>query len=176
MTLTFGDVDVGITVTVEERSEADSSSECPECGSENVRRDGDGFRCQECELDAHACVAGAWNMLLLQSERGLMARSATLCAGRNRDAHGAYWEWEWDEHEWILSRFEAYSLNQTSISKPASSQLGQPTGWVAHRGIPRVQSWEEVNCPGNRKDKAFQYLNCGYERHSNPPIVKTSGL
>ena len=120
MKLTFGDGDVGITV--EERSEADSSSECPECGSENVRRDGDGFRCQECELDAHAYVAGAWNMLLLQSERGLMARPAAVCAGRNRDAHGAYWEW--DEHEWILSRFEACSLDQMSISKPASSQLG----------------------------------------------------
>ena len=120
MKLTFGDGDVGITVTVEERSEADSSSECPECESENVRRDGDGFRCHECELDAHADVAGAWNML--QSERGPMARPAALFAGRNRDAHGAYWEW--DEHEWILSRFEACSLDQMSISKPASSQLG----------------------------------------------------
>ncbi|ERG91463.1 MAG: hypothetical protein J07HQW1_01497 [Haloquadratum walsbyi J07HQW1] len=40
--------------------------------------------------------------------------------------------------------FEACSLEQTSISKPASLQLGQPAGWVAHGGIPRVQSWEEV--------------------------------
>lgn len=47
--LTLGDVGI----TVEEVSETDLSSLCPECGSEDVHRDGDLFRCEDCELHAH---------------------------------------------------------------------------------------------------------------------------
>ncbi len=118
--LTLGDVGIN----VEQVSEADSSSECPECGGEDVTRDGDSFRCHECELDAHSDVAGAWN--ILQSEVGPMARPAALLAERDRDAPntGAYWEW--DGHDWTLGSFGEQSspLDQTSISKPASSQPG----------------------------------------------------
>ena len=53
--LTLGDVGI----TVQEVSEANSSSECPECGSSDVTRNGDSFRCHDCELDAHSDVAGA---------------------------------------------------------------------------------------------------------------------
>ena len=118
--LTLGDVGI----TVEEVSEAGSSSECPECGSENVHRNSDAFRCHECELEAHSDVAGAWN--LLQSEVGSMARPAALSAERGRDApiDGAYCEW--DEHEWRPIGFgeHSWSLDQTSFSEPASSQPG----------------------------------------------------
>jgi putative transposase len=118
--LTLGDVGI----TVEEVSEAGSSSECPECGSEDVHRDSDAFRCHECDLEAHSDVAGAWN--LLQSEVGPMARPAALSAERGRDApiDGAYWEW--DEHDWRPAGFgeQSWSLDQTSISEPASSQPG----------------------------------------------------
>jgi len=122
--LTMGDVGM----TVEEVSEAGSSSTCPECGSENVSRSGDVFGCRECELEAHSDVVGAWYMLT--NEEGPMARPAVLRAGRRRDVpdnsvqcDGTYWEW--DEHDWILSSFEetSCSFDQTRLSKPASSQL-----------------------------------------------------
>ena len=118
--LTLGDV--GITVT--ETGEYDSSSECPECGSSDVTRDGDSFRCHDCELDAHSDLAGAWN--LLQSEVGPMARPAALSAERDRDAptDGAYWQW--NDHEWTPAGYgeQSWSLDQPSISEPASSQPG----------------------------------------------------
>ncbi|ESS12858.1 MAG: transposase [uncultured archaeon A07HR60] len=118
--LTLGDAGI----TVEQVSEADSSSRCPECGSEDVTRDGDEFRCHDCELDAHSDVAGAWN--LLQSEVGPMARPAALSAERERDAprKGAYWEW--NGHDWTPSSVEEQSrpVDQPSISEPARSQPG----------------------------------------------------
>ncbi|THE65121.1 transposase [Salinadaptatus halalkaliphilus] len=118
--LTFGDVGIGVKAV----SERDSSSECPECGSDDVVRDGDEFRCHDCRLDAHSDVTGAWN--LLQSEVGPMARPAALSAGRDRDSpvNGAYWEW--DGHDWIPRSFGEQSspTDQTSIGEPASSQPG----------------------------------------------------
>jgi putative transposase len=120
--LTFGDVGI----TVESVSEEDSSSLCPECGSRDVSRSGDDFRCYECELEAHADVAGAWN--LLQSEVGPMARPAALAAERPRDTplncEGAYWEW--NGHNWTPTNFREQSRprNQTSVSEPVSSQPG----------------------------------------------------
>ncbi len=46
-------------ITVQEVSEAGSSSECPECRSADVTRNGDSFWCHDWELDAHSDVAGA---------------------------------------------------------------------------------------------------------------------
>lgn len=122
--LTFEDVGI----TVEAVSEQDSSSECPACGSDEVTRDGDSFRCDDCELDVHSDVAGASN--LLQREVGPMARPAALSAGRERDApdtpercDGAYWEW--NGHDWIPTDWEqSRPVDQTSVGKPASSQPG----------------------------------------------------
>ena len=118
--LTLGDV----RITLREVSEADSSSECPECGSTDVTRRGDSFRCHDCELDVHSDVAGAWN--ILQQEGGPMARPAALSAERDRDApqEGAYWQW--NEHDWRPADFgeQSRSFDQTSVSEPASSQPG----------------------------------------------------
>ena len=118
--LTLGDV--GITVT--EIPEYNTSSQCPACGSESVGRSGDSLRCDDCTLDAHSDVAGAWNML--QSEVGPMARPAALSAERGRDASrkGAYWQW--NDHEWIPTVFRerSWSRDQPSISEPARSQPG----------------------------------------------------
>ena len=115
--LTFGDIGIDVV----EVSEADSSSSCPACGSETVRRDGDAFRCRDCELEAHSDVVGAWNVL--QAEAGPMARPAALRAGRRRDApeSGAYWEW--NGHEWTPAMFGEHSRpgNKTSVGEPASS-------------------------------------------------------
>ena len=118
--LTLGDVGI----CVGEVTEADSSSECPECGSSDVTRRGDSFRCHDCELDAHSDVAGAWN--ILQQEIGPMARPAALSAERDRDApsDGAYWQW--NEHDWRPTDFgeQSRSFDQPSLSKPARSQPG----------------------------------------------------
>jgi len=120
ITLTLGDV--GITVT--ETGEYESSSTCPECDSNAVSRSGDSFRCDACDLEAHADVAGAWN--ILQSEGGPMARPAALSADRDRDppADGAYWQW--NDHDWTPADYgeQSWSPDQTSISEPASSQPG----------------------------------------------------
>ena len=110
-------------------SERDSSSECPECGGEDVTRSGDAFRCHECALDAHSDVVGAWN--IIQSEVGPMARPAALSAERGGDVpenseecDGAYWEW--DGYDWRPAGFGERSspVDQTSVSEPASSQPG----------------------------------------------------
>jgi putative transposase len=118
--LTLGDVGIAVA----EVTEADSSSKCPECGSSDVTRTGDSFRCHDCGLDAHSDVAGAWN--IVQSEVGPMARPAALSAERDRDApqSGAYWQW--NEHDWRPADFgeQSRSLDQPSLSKPASSQPG----------------------------------------------------
>ena len=118
--LTFGDV----VITVLETGEYDSSSRCPACGSDMITRNGDSFRCEACDLEAHADIAGAWN--ILQSEVGPMARPAALSAERGRDAptNGAYWKW--NDHDWIPGIFgeQSWSPDQPSISKPASSQPG----------------------------------------------------
>ncbi|PSP52070.1 transposase [Halobacteriales archaeon QH_1_68_42] len=118
--LTLGDV--GITVT--ETSEYDTSSQCPSCRSDAVTRSGDSFRCGACNLEAHADIAGAWNML--QSAVGPMARPAALSADRGRDApaDGAYWQW--NDHDWTPAGYgeQSWSLDQPSVSEPASSQPG----------------------------------------------------
>jgi putative transposase len=120
ITLTLGDI--GITVT--EIPEYETSSQCPACGSDAVTRTGDSVRCNDCALDAHSDVAGAWNML--QSEVGPMARPAALSADRGRDAptDGAYWQW--NDHDWIPAECgeQSRSPDQPSVSKPASSQPG----------------------------------------------------
>ena len=120
ITLTFEDVGIGVT----EVREQDTSSVCPGCGSDQVSRDSDSFRCHDCALDAHSDLVGAWNML--QHKVGPMARPAALSAERGRDApsEGAYWQW--DEHDWIPAEFreQSWSLDQPSLSKPASSQPG----------------------------------------------------
>ena len=114
--------DVGIVF--QEVSEADSSSECPECGSSEVARNGDSFRCHDCRLDAHSDVAGTWN--ILQSEGGPMARPAALSAERDRSAptEGAYWGW--NGHSWTPVDFgkQLRPPDQPSVSEPANSQPG----------------------------------------------------
>jgi putative transposase len=111
-------------ITVEDVSEAESSSQCPVCGGKNVTPNGDSFRCSDCELDAHSDVAGAWN--LLEEAVGPMARPAALSAERDRDAptDGAYWQW--NDHDWTPAEFgeQSWSPDQPSFSEPASSQPG----------------------------------------------------
>lgn len=114
--------DTGITVT--EHSEAESSSVCPACGSVETTRAGDAFSCHECQMDEHSDVVGAWNLLQSASEGGPMARPAAPSAGRDGDAPVERAYWEWNDHEWTPQGERSRSLDQTSLSKPASSQPG----------------------------------------------------
>ncbi len=63
---------------------------------------------------------------MLQSDVGPMARPVALSIERGRDAptDGTYWQW--DEHDWIPAVFreQTCSVDQLSISEPASSQPG----------------------------------------------------
>ena len=108
--LTFG----GVGIAVESASEAKSSDLCPECGSEDVNRDGDAFRCHSCELDAHSDVVGVWNVS--QSVVGPMALDG------ERDGSC----WEWNERDWIPASFgeQPRPVDQTSFSEPVSSRPG----------------------------------------------------
>jgi len=117
---TFGDVRIDAKAV----GERDSSSECPECGSDDVVRAGDELRCHDCGLDAHSDVAGAWN--LLQSEVGPMARPVALSAERDMDVPVNRAYCEWDEHDWIPGSFGEQSspTAQTNVGEPASSQPG----------------------------------------------------
>ena len=81
-------------------------------------------RCTRRGPDGYSDVIGAWNML--QQEVWPMARPAALSVERDRDVptDGAYWQW--NEHDWILADFgeQSRSVDQPSVSKPASSQPG----------------------------------------------------
>jgi len=74
-------------ITVEVRSEADTTRTCPECGEqEDTNRDGDVFRCP-CGHEAHADLCASRSFLEQQAgeEVGSMARPVRL---------------KWDDHNW----------------------------------------------------------------------------
>jgi putative transposase len=76
-------------ITVEVRSEAYTTAECPECGErENTDRDGDVFRCS-CGYEGHADLDASRTFLERQAgeniEAGSMARPVRL---------------KWDDHNW----------------------------------------------------------------------------
>ncbi|WP_306061838.1 zinc ribbon domain-containing protein [Natronococcus wangiae] len=57
--------DVGISI--KQVSEAKLSSECPECESDNMSRNGDSFRCYDCKLDAHSDIAAVVEICALNA-------------------------------------------------------------------------------------------------------------
>ena len=74
-------------ITVEVRSEANTTAECPECGEqEDTDRDGDVFRCP-CGHEAHADLSASRTFLEQQAGKnvGSMARPVRL---------------KWDDHNW----------------------------------------------------------------------------
>ncbi len=85
-------------IDVVEESEAGTSSMCPECGSELVRRNGDLFQCLNCGFVGHSDVVGAVNFLEEQvALGGSMARPAAHGQNSPRDAVACL---EWDDHRW----------------------------------------------------------------------------
>jgi len=75
-------------ITVEVKSEAYTTAECPECGErDDTERDGDVFRCP-CGYEGHADLDASGTFLERQageSEVGSMARPVCL---------------KWDDHNW----------------------------------------------------------------------------
>jgi putative transposase len=95
-------------ITVEVRSEAYTTAECPMCGErENTNRDGDVFRCP-CGYEGHADLDASRTFLKQQAgetiEVGSMARPVRL---------------KWDDHVWSeLSRFpERASPNEERTNR-----------------------------------------------------------
>jgi hypothetical protein len=135
--LTLGDGGI----TVQEVNEAESSSECPECGSTDVTRNGDSFRCHDCELDAHSDVAGAWN--IVQSEEGPMpgplpcllnATGTHPMIQRGRTGSGT----NTTGHRLILGNSRVHLTNPASANPQVDSR-GNRTGWITHGGILAVR-------------------------------------
>ncbi|WP_458208889.1 RNA-guided endonuclease TnpB family protein [Haladaptatus sp. NG-SE-30] len=141
-------------ISLDEVSEADTSSTCPHCGSEDVNRQGDELICEDCLLFSHSDIVGA--ALILHEQAGVevsewfrpMARPAARDAERARDEDndndtGSFdvTYFQWNDHEWTPRTNEVMgtlgSFDQRSVSEPQTSS-GQHAGWVAHRGIPRL--------------------------------------
>ncbi|WP_240730016.1 transposase [Halalkalirubrum salinum] len=96
----------GITVT--EKSEAGTSSECPACESADVHRSGDLLQCHSCGREGHSDIAGSTNFLRKHAAEsidietnGSMARP--VAAGENTKADGHHISvpcLEWNDHTW----------------------------------------------------------------------------
>jgi putative transposase len=103
-------------LSLNEVSEAGSSSTCPSCESTDVTRHADSFSCDACHVESHADVVGA-AMLLdentsvdvsewfgpsdgREAADGSMARPVARSAGRLRDGDHEVTYLQWDAHEW----------------------------------------------------------------------------
>jgi putative transposase len=103
-------------ITVEVRSEADTTRTCPACGErEQTDRDGDLFRCP-CGHEAHADLCASRTFLERQAgtnlEVGSMARPVRL---------------KWDDHNWseIPHSPERASPNEERTNQSTGSQDGK---------------------------------------------------
>ena len=92
-------------ITVEVRSEADTTRTCPACGEQDdTNRDGDVFRCP-CGHEAHADLCASRTFLEQQAGKnaGSMARPVSSETGGFRDAENAsrfQARLTWDDHNW----------------------------------------------------------------------------
>ena len=92
-------------ITVEVKSEADTTRTCPACGEqEDTDRDGDLFRCP-CGHEAHADLCASRTFLEQQAgeEVGSMARPVSSEITDFRDAENAQRflaRLKWDDHNW----------------------------------------------------------------------------
>lgn len=87
-------------IGVREVSEAGSSSTCPECGSENVRRETDLLTCYDCPFEGHSDLAASENLLVEHAADGSMARPAVSRENTTERAHRSVARLEWDDHRW----------------------------------------------------------------------------
>ena len=92
-------------ITVEVKSEAYTTAECPVCGErDETERDGDVFRCS-CGYEGHADLDASQTFLERQAgkEVGSMARPVSSETGGFRDAENAsrfQARLKWDDHNW----------------------------------------------------------------------------
>jgi putative transposase len=89
-------------IEVSEEDEGGSSSRCPECGGEQVERDGDLFTCLSCGFEGHSDLAASENLLqrYADGEVGPMARPAVSRENTTESGHREVPRLEWDDHRW----------------------------------------------------------------------------
>ena len=93
-------------ITIEVRSEADTTAECPVCGErENTDRHGDLFQCR-CGYEGHADLGASQTFLEQQAgkniEAGSMARPVRF---------------QWDDHNWSESSYSHESPNEQRTNR-----------------------------------------------------------
>ncbi|WP_255171244.1 RNA-guided endonuclease InsQ/TnpB family protein [Natrononativus amylolyticus] len=129
------ELEYGITVT--EKSEAGTSSECPECESRDVHRSGDLLQCYACGREGHADVAGSANFLRKHAEEGIevrasgsMARPTAARENTTADGHSSSVPClEWNDHEWTVKR-----SGQSTKEAPVTQSTTRMRGNVAPGG------------------------------------------
>jgi len=95
-------------ISVEEKSEAGTSSQCPRCDEEtHISRNGDVFHCSACGFEGHSDVVGSENFLQsvvdgdveFDTERP-MARPVDSGQNSPERGHRLVPRLEWDDHCW----------------------------------------------------------------------------
>ncbi|ELZ39407.1 IS200/IS605 family transposon protein TnpB [Halorubrum tebenquichense] len=86
------------SIRVREVSEVGSSSTCPDCGSENIHREGDLLTCYDCGFEGHSDLAASENLLIVND--GSMARPAVSRENTTERAHRSVARLEWNDHRW----------------------------------------------------------------------------
>jgi putative transposase len=95
-------------ISVEEKSEAGTSSQCPRCDEgAHVSRNGDVFQCGGCGFEGHSDMVGSENFLqsMVNSDvdftgRRPMARPVDSGQNRPERGHQTVPRLEWDDHCW----------------------------------------------------------------------------
>ena len=118
-------------ITVTEKSEAGTSSECPACESENVHRSEDLLQCHSCGREGHSDVAGSANFLRKHAAEsieietsGSMARPAATRENTTVDGHQISMPClEWDDHAWTVEH-DGHSTKEAPANQSTSHEAG----------------------------------------------------
>jgi len=118
-------------ITVAEKSEVGTSSECPACESEDVHRSGDLLQCHACGREGHSDIAGSANFLRKHAAEsieietsGSMARP--VATGENTKVDGRQISvpcLEWDDHAWTV-KHDGPSTKEAPANQSTSSDTG----------------------------------------------------
>lgn len=111
-------------ITVTEKSEAGTSSQCPACGSKDVHRSEDLLQCHGCGREGHSDVAGSANFpgnhaaeSMDRETSGSMARPAATGENTKVGGHQILVPWlEWDDHAWTV-KHDGHSTKEAPVNQ-----------------------------------------------------------
>jgi putative transposase len=123
-------------ISVEEASEAGTSSQCPCCDAEtHVWRKGDVFQCGSCSFEGHSDVVGSENFLQSVVDGDVdctgerpMARPVDSGQNRPERGHRTVPRLEWDDHCWQQRGHATKEepTNQSTREENFASESGTP--------------------------------------------------